>query len=270
MTSTTAVRPKDIEVGQFVVIKIEGEGPLVETIAGRVEKNTPKSGRMRIREDGSPSSRGVVYADIADVSVADADEEAAARETADEAIVEKAVDLGIDFDPNNYDEIGLAEAVDFIEKNAKTLDLAGIHPREIGEMVREQLDRIEQASAGQKDGLAKKALRDWIMVGDDGVERLVEQARKARTTERRATASPGQPREGSTMDAALKVLRSARRPMTGAEVYAKIAEKKLAPGLKGKTPEATVTAALNVAVSRGQHGIIRPEPGKFELTKGSN
>ncbi len=51
------------------------------------------------------------------------------------------------------------------------------------------------------------------------------------------------PREGSTMWAAMEVLRGKRKPLTAAEIYAEISERKLAPGLKGKTPEATLAAA---------------------------
>jgi hypothetical protein len=44
------------------------------------------------------------------------------------------------------------------------------------------------------------------------------------------------PREGSTMWAAMEVLRGKRNPMTAAEIYAEIRERKLAPGLKGRRP----------------------------------
>jgi hypothetical protein len=74
------------------------------------------------------------------------------------------------------------------------------------------------------------------------------------------------PREGSTMWAAMEVLRGKRNPMTAAEIYAEIRERKLAPGLKGKTPEATLAAQLAVNAKRGRY-VERTEPGKFRLKR---
>jgi hypothetical protein len=68
------------------------------------------------------------------------------------------------------------------------------------------------------------------------------------------------------MWAAIEVLRGRRKPMTAAEIYAQIAQRKLAPGLKGKTPEQTVAANLAVAAKRGQH-VERAAPGKFRLRR---
>jgi hypothetical protein len=48
------------------------------------------------------------------------------------------------------------------------------------------------------------------------------------------------------MWAAIEVLRGKRKPMTAREIYAEITERKLAPGLKGKTPEQTIAAQLAV------------------------
>ena len=70
------------------------------------------------------------------------------------------------------------------------------------------------------------------------------------------------PREGSTLWAAIEVLRGKREPMRVAEIYAEIRVRKLAPGLKGKTPEQTVAAQLAVAAKRGLY-VERAEPGKF-------
>ena len=75
------------------------------------------------------------------------------------------------------------------------------------------------------------------------------------------------PREGSTMWAAMEVLRGKRKPMTAAEIYAEISERKLAPGLKGKTPEQTVAAQLATHAKRGLY-VERAEPGKFRLKRG--
>ena len=45
-------------------------------------------------------------------------------------------------------------------------------------------------------------------------------------------------------------------------------ERKLAPGLKGKTPERTLAAQLAVSAKRGRF-VERTEPGKFRLKRGS-
>jgi HB1, ASXL, restriction endonuclease HTH domain len=76
------------------------------------------------------------------------------------------------------------------------------------------------------------------------------------------------PREGSTMWAAIEVLRGKRKPMTAREIYAEISERKLAPGLKGKTPEQTVAAQLATHAKRGLY-VERAEPGKFRLKRGA-
>lgn len=73
------------------------------------------------------------------------------------------------------------------------------------------------------------------------------------TTKKQATTRAGkrrEPREGSTMWAAIQVLRGKRKPMSAAEIYAEIRERKLAPGLKGKT----VAAQLAVHAKRGLYG----------------
>jgi hypothetical protein len=41
------------------------------------------------------------------------------------------------------------------------------------------------------------------------------------------------------MWAAMEVLRGKRKPMTAAEIYAEIRERKLAPGLKGSSPRSS-------------------------------
>jgi hypothetical protein len=85
----------------------------------------------------------------------------------------------------------------------------------------------------------------------------------ATTNQPKPDAPPRAPREGSTMWAAIEVLRGKREPMTARKIYAEISERKLAPGLKGKTPEATLAAQLAVnakhaatssAPSRGNSG----------------
>jgi HB1/ASXL restriction endonuclease-like protein with HTH domain len=77
-----------------------------------------------------------------------------------------------------------------------------------------------------------------------------------------------EPREGSTMWAAIHVLRGKRKPMSAGAIYAEICERNLAPGLKGKTPEQTVAAQLAVHAKRGLY-VERAAPGKFRLKRGA-
>lgn len=92
------------------------------------------------------------------------------------------------------------------------------------------------------------------------------QAKQAKAAEAKTAnpPAPAGPREGSTLWAAIEVLRDKHKPMCVAEIYAEIRERKLAPGLKGKTPEQTVAAQLAVAAKRGLY-VERAEPGKFRL-----
>lgn len=60
-----------------------------------------------------------------------------------------------------------------------------------------------------------------------------------------------EPREGSTMWAAIEVLRGKRKPMSAAEIYAEIRERNLAPGLKGKTPDVVSGQRANAALRSG-------------------
>lgn len=80
------------------------------------------------------------------------------------------------------------------------------------------------------------------------------------------TAATGSPREGSTMWAAMEVLRGKRKPMTVADIYAEIRERNLAPGLKGRTPAATLAAQLAVHAKQGRY-VERTEPGKYRLRR---
>jgi hypothetical protein len=68
------------------------------------------------------------------------------------------------------------------------------------------------------------------------------------------------------MWAAIQVLDGKRKPMTASEIYAEIRDRKLAPGLKGKTPEQTLAAQLAVHAKRGIY-VERPAPGKYRLKR---
>ena len=93
------------------------------------------------------------------------------------------------------------------------------------------------------------------------------EAKKARPSAAKKSKVKAAPRKGSTMWAVIEVLRGKRKPMTAGEIYAEIRERKLAPGLKGKTPEATAAAQLAVNAKAG-HYVERPERGKFQLKRG--
>lgn len=271
MTSSTAIRPKDLQAGDTVHVEIDAGDETRVALDATVEKNTPKSGRVRMVPFGEQKARSYGYSSIVNIesvarqngSVADLSEDDETRaERAEDALLDKAIgQFRMDVDPENYDEVALRDAVAFIEANVDTLDRAHILPAEISEMTQDQLDRVEQAKT-KKAGLVGKALAEWIRTGDSGAAKA-----KADRVAKRAEREPRGLREGSTMWAVLEVLRKARKPLTAAEVAEKIISGKMAPGLKGKTPGATIAAAMNVAVARGQHGIVRPTPGHFELDR---
>jgi hypothetical protein len=95
-------------------------------------------------------------------------------------------------------------------------------------------------------------------------DRNLGASRGGRAKAKVAGRSPAGPREGSTMWAAIEVLRDKGKPMRAVEICAEIRERNLAPSLKGKTPEQTVAAQLAVHAKRGLY-VERPEPGKFQL-----
>lgn len=82
----------------------------------------------------------------------------------------------------------------------------------------------------------------------------------------KASTEPRRPREGSAMSAVITVLDGKREPMTAKEIYAEIRDRKLAPGLKGKTPDQTVAAQLAVHAKRGLY-VERAARGKFRLKR---
>ena len=91
-------------------------------------------------------------------------------------------------------------------------------------------------------------------------------AGKARPSAAKKSKGMAAPPKGPTMWAVIEVLRGKRKPMTAGEIYAEIRDRKLAPGLKGKTPEATVAAQLAVNAKAGRY-VERPERVKFQLKR---
>lgn len=185
--------------------------------------------------------------------------------------VAKAIRLGLDVEPERFDMDALTAAM----------------------KIAEQADAIAEETPVGIQGTDGKVFERGLMLGRRGDavrlkndlgtveipvhmigkfvafnEQQQDKPKTSRAARPASTSEPRPPREGSGLWAALEVLKKARTPMTGADVFAKIKERKLAPNLKGKTPEATITAALNVAAARGQHGVVRPEPGRFAIQKG--
>ena len=106
---------------------------------------------------------------------------------------------------------------------------------------------------------------------------------KKRTTKRKAkvegeAATPKTPKAGKTkaptaegkmsaLDAAAKVLAEEGRPMTAKELIEAMAVKGYWTSPGGKTPEATLSAALGTEINKKSQAsrFARPEPGKFAL-----
>lgn len=93
-----------------------------------------------------------------------------------------------------------------------------------------------------------------------------KKAETAQSTKPATVPSAKGPQEGSTMWAVLKVLGDATEPLSAKDIYARIAERKLATGLKGKTPDQTIAAKLAVSAKKGEY-VERAAPGKFQLLK---
>ncbi len=117
-----------------------------------------------------------------------------------------------------------------------------------------------KTTASESNAQAKAA--DGRSSEEDDHDPDVSRGRRAKA--KVAGRPPVGPREGTTMWAAIEVLRDKGKPMRAAEIWAEIRERNLALGLKGKTPEQTVAAQLAVHVKRGLY-VERPEPGKFQL-----
>ena len=77
---------------------------------------------------------------------------------------------------------------------------------------------------------------------------------------KRATKQAKQAKPLTTMQAVQQVLKRAKGPMTAKQVAAKVVP--MVPGLKGKTPEATVAAKLYVEAKKPD-GILRKVEGGF-------
>lgn len=134
----------------------------------------------------------------------------------------------------------------------------------------EQRRRAEVVEA-TKGGLVGKARAQWIVTGDSGGAAASNgsaktSGRKARAGSRADSGSRG-PREGSTMHSVLRILKAKRKAMTPEEMYEEMKRLGIAGNLRGKTPVATIAAQCSTALGKRQHGITRPEKGKYEVAK---
>ncbi len=89
---------------------------------------------------------------------------------------------------------------------------------------------------------------------------LGDRLEKAVTAPKKA---PKPAKEGmSGLDAAALVLREAKRPMTAKDIVAEIQERNLAPKLGGKTPHATIYAAMITEISKSLEPRFQRGAGK--------
>ncbi len=88
-----------------------------------------------------------------------------------------------------------------------------------------------------------------------------------RTATRKATSD--KPKKLSQLEAAIKVLRQARKPMSCKEIVEAMAKKKLWTSPGGKTPHSTLYASiLREIASNGRDARFKKAgPGRFSLTK---
>src|SRR5262245_23831693 len=111
----------------------------------------------------------------------------------------------------------------------------------------------------KKNAKAAKAVKD---------EAAKDAAAPSREAKKKGKAKPNKPKKLSALDAAAQVLAAHGEPMTAPELIAAMAEEKLWTSLNGKTPAATLYAAiLREITSKGKESrFARPERGKFAST----
>ena len=95
-----------------------------------------------------------------------------------------------------------------------------------------------------------------------------EVAAPAAAAKKSAKAKATKPKKVSALDAAAQVLEAKGDSMTAPELIAAMAEQKLWSSPNGKTPAATLYAAmLREITTKGKESrFARPERGKFSLT----
>ena len=90
---------------------------------------------------------------------------------------------------------------------------------------------------------------------------------KRTTTAKTAKASKAPASKLSALDAAAKVLAEEGRPMTAKELIDAMAAKGYWTSPGGKTPHATLSAAIGTEINKkgAASRFAKPEPGKFAL-----
>lgn len=109
------------------------------------------------------------------------------------------------------------------------------------------MSKKNDASKGAKKpmDIGPKARAKKSTLGD-----RVEKAAQPTKVDRKKEPKQKAEKAMSGLDAAAMVLREAKRPMTAKEIVAEIQERKLAPKLGGKTPHATIYAAMITEISK--------------------
>ena len=91
-----------------------------------------------------------------------------------------------------------------------------------------------------------------------------------RTTKAAKKATPDKPKKVSQIDAAIKVLGTARKPMSCKELVEAMTKKKLWTSPGGATPDATLYASILRDLKKGKDARFKKAaPGKFTLAKKS-
>lgn len=93
-------------------------------------------------------------------------------------------------------------------------------------------------------------------------------ATSAPVVAKRDKSKPDKAKKLTALDAAARVLAAKREPMTAPELIAAMAAKKLWSSPNGKTPAATLYAAMlrEITTKGKQSRFARPERGKFAHT----
>jgi len=122
-----------------------------------------------------------------------------------------------------------------------------------------------QASAGAANPTTPEAEEDFMAKAS---KKALKKTGKEPKVEK-ANGKPKADRGLSLLDAAHKILQGRTKPMTTKELVATARERNLWTSPAGKTPEATLSAAINTEISKkGKDSRFeKPEPGKFLAAK---
>lgn len=128
-----------------------------------------------------------------------------------------------------------------------------------------QAQRAREAAAGGHPGIGGKALEVFILTGETGGGQAREAQAKRTAAKPDAGGGPRGPKAGSMTSAMVEVLKGKRNPMNAKEITKAIMDRKLAPNLQGKTPDATVGAKLSTEAKKDDGLFERVAPGQYKL-----